>query len=294
MNLYLFSSHDGAVTYGVRTYLKELTNALEGADIKICIVYLHTARLEFSIEKIQEVEHLYIPEACNQSTFSGSVQKLEDYCRNVAYFLRLHIKDTKDLVFHFNFNHYQFLAKELKKYFDCKTVATVHYLKWIFEFEGNLHKIRELKSKPANQRKSFEEVCFTTDEYENLLYKEVDRVIALSQDMKNYLCTENRIDPNKIIVIPNGLSDTNRVEKTGKHELRKKWRIAPKELLILFAGRLHKVKGLLFLIRAFHKVLAKKPNCRLIIAGSGQFKAYLQEAKDVCTKVTFTGLLERK
>ena len=35
-------------------------------------------------------------------------------------------------------------------------------------------------------------------------------------------------------------------------------------------------------------------NCRLIMAGSGNYDICFQEAKDICTKITFTGLLNKK
>ena len=301
MNLYLFNATDSAAIYGIGSYLKELTKALEGAAITIHIVHLHSIRPDFEIIKTGQVENWYVPEARNQNTFSGSIQKLEDYYRNVIYLLRLHIKETKDLVFHFNYNQSQFLAKELKKFFDCKTVATVHFMKWALVFHGNLSRLHALKLKPENQRNSFEQILYTTDEYENLLYQEVDRVIALSGYMKSFLCSEYRLDPNKIVVIPNGLSAIGNGELTVDNDggmdriaLRRKWRLSEKECLILFAGRLHAVKGLLFLIRAFRKVLEKIPDCRLMIAGNGDYDTYLQEAKEICTKITFTGLLEKE
>jgi glycosyltransferase involved in cell wall biosynthesis len=40
-------------------------------------------------------------------------------------------------------------------------------------------------------------------------------------------------------------------------------------------------------------VLKTKTDCRLIIAGSGNYDTCLQEAKDSCTKITFTGLLAK-
>ena len=82
-------------------------------------------------------------------------------------------------------------------------------------------------------------------------------------------------------------------EQLIKSALRQKWRIDKKELLILFAGRLHPVKGLTFLIRAFQKVLETLPDCRLMIAGSGNYDMYLREAKTVCTKIAFTGQLDK-
>ena len=122
----------------------------------------------------------------------------------------------------------------------------------------------------------------------------VDRVITLSQYKKSLLCNEYHIDPGKISVIPNGLADTKLLLKNSIAELRTKWFLSVHESMILFAGRLHPVKGLSYLIGAFRKVLKTMPECRLIIAGSGHYDNYIREAKDICTKVTFTGLLEKK
>ena len=112
--------------------------------------------------------------------------------------------------------------------------------------------------------------------------------------MKNFLCSEYQLDAEKISIIPNGLSDALPVPANDKDSLRRKWRMNTREPLLLFVGRLHPVKGLRFLISAFRKVLDTFPDCRLIIAGNGDYDTYLQEAKDICSKVSFTGLLEKK
>ena len=294
MNLYLFNDNDSAARYGIGTYLIELTHVLEGTDIHVHIVHLHSDRLEFEIVKTNGIENWFIPEVHNQNTFDGPIQKVEYYYRNVIYLLQLNIKDTKDLLFHFNYNQCYALAKGSKKVFDCKTVTTIHFMKWAFELQGNLQKLHALKSKPEDKMSPFEQLLYTTDEYECALYREVDRVIALSHHAKNLLCNEYQIDPDKISVIPNGLTDANPVWNSTVASLRAKWLLSGKESLILFAGRLNPVKGLSFLIGAFRKVLEAVPNCRLIIAGSGHYDNCIQETKGICTKVTFAGLLEKK
>ena len=294
MNLYLFNDNDSAAIYGIGTYLKELTHALEDNAINIHIVHLRSARPKFEIEKTNRIENWYIPEAHNHNTFAGSIQKVEDYYLNVIYLLRLYIKDTKDLIFHFNYNQSQALAKGLKEVFDCKAVVTVHYVKWMLELHGNLFRLHTIQSKQENQKTSFEQLLYTTDEYERALFREIDQVIALSQNMRDTLEAEYQIDPNKISVIPNGIEDMCSALVTDKDSLRRKWRIPDRECIILFVGRLHSVKGLLFLIKAFRELLEKIPDCRLMIAGSGNYDIYLQEAKDTGTKITFTGLLGKQ
>jgi len=74
--------------------------------------------------------------------------------------------------------------------------------------------------------------------------------------------TFHQLDPVKITVIPNRLEDMNAGKEPSKEALRKKWRIADTERVILFAGRLHPIKGLKYLIRAFHKVLDRMPESR--------------------------------
>ena len=293
MNLYLFNANVSAARYGIGTYLKELTLAMEGADVHLHIVHLHSSHRKFEIEKTNHVENWYVPEVQNHNTYFGSVQNLEDYCRNVIYLLRLHIRDTKDLVFHFNFSQYPFLAKELKAIFNCKTVNTVHYTKWALKLHGNLSQLHAIKKKSENQRSSFEQLLYSIDEYEGLFYKEVDRIIVLSQYAQSHLCSEYRINLDKITVIPNGPEDASPLMETDRDVLRRKWLISGKESVILFTGRLQSVKGLPFLIKSFRKVLEKIPDCRLMIVGNGEFDIYMKECEDVWTHVTWTGLLSK-
>ena len=293
MNLYLFNDNDIAATYGIGTYLNELIHALKESTICVHVVHLHSVRPEFEIVKTDEIENWYIPEVRNHNTFDGNIQKIEEYYQNVIFLLRINIKDTADLIFHFNFNQCYALAKGLKKVFDCKTVSTIHFMKWTLELQGNMQKFHALNFKAKSERSTFEELLYTTNEYESFLYHEVDRVIALSQYMKDLLCSEYQLNPHKIFVIPNGLEDLVYRLEFDKIALRRKWHLTENEFLILFVGRLHEMKGLTFLIDAFQKVIDKIPDSRLIIVGSGDFKSYLQASKNICAKVSFTGLMEK-
>jgi len=294
LNLYLFNDNDSAAVYGIGTYLHELTHALKGTSIIVRIVHLRSVRAKFEIVKTDHFENWYIPEVRYENTSVDAIQEIEDYFHNVVYILRLYIKDTKDLIFQFNYVNCQLLAKELKAAFDCKTVVIVHYTKWHLELQGNLQRLHSIKEKSEKHRNSFEQIMYTVDEYEGALYKEVDRVVALSQHMKNILEDKYQLDQGKISVISNGLKDITSNKVNDREVLRRKWCISDNEFVILFVGRLHSVKGLIFLIRAFRKLLEEFPDCRLIIAGNGNYDEYLQEAKDICMKLSFTGLLEKK
>lgn len=294
MNLFLFNDNDRAVVYGIGTYLRELTHALENSTINIHIVHLYANCRKFEIIETNQVKNWYIPEVHYDNTYMDGLQKIENYYRNVVYLLRVHIKDTHNLIFHFNFNQCQILAKELKSVFDCKTVSVIHYIKWQLEMHGNLSRLKILKSKSETDRSSDEQMTNFVYLYEKALFHDVDKVIALSQYMRHILEKEYKLNPDKISVIPNGLNETNQIQENKKRELRKKWRIPEDEFIMLFVGRLDPVKGLIYLIEAYRTVLENYPDCRLIIAGNGSYDTYLREAIDVCTKVTFTGLLTKE
>ena len=213
MNLYLFNDADSAAVYGIGTYIRELTYALDASDINLHIVHLHSVRLRFEIEKKNDIEYWYIPEVRYDNSSINAIQEIEDYYKNVIYLFQLYIKDRKNLIFQFNYNNCYSLARDLKSIFHCKTVAVIHYTKWQLQLHGNRLRIRSIKAKSDNQRDSFEQMMYTSYEYENALFREVNRVIALSQHMRDTLISEYQLDPNKISVIPNGVNMDN--DKTG-------------------------------------------------------------------------------
>jgi glycosyltransferase involved in cell wall biosynthesis len=109
--------------------------------------------------------------------------------------------------------------------------------------------------------------------------------------MREILCRDYGLDAARISVIPNGLEDHG--ELSDRNILRKKWNIPHREKIILFAGRMDEIKGLSFLIKAFRRVLSIYPQCRLVLAGSGDFRKYMQDSQDICAKIVYTGLLEK-
>jgi glycosyltransferase involved in cell wall biosynthesis len=109
--------------------------------------------------------------------------------------------------------------------------------------------------------------------------------------MKDILCEEYKLKHKNISVVPNGLRDT--YEPVNIRKIKHNKYFTDKEKIILFAGRLDDVKGLKHLISAFREVLKSYRSCRLVIAGNGSYDLYMKETKDICTKITYTGLLEK-
>jgi len=284
INLYIFNESSHAAVYGIGTYIQELTAALEGSKINVCIIHLRSDKSEKEPEETDNIQHWYIPSPINQNTSLDWNRQSELYYRNVVYLLQLQIKDTNRLVFHLNYNQSSNLAEGLKMAFECKVITAIHYLNWCFSLQGNVSRFRNmLDNNNEQEMESFLD--------EKKLFEIVDRVICLSSFTKEILLKDYRITPDKVSVIYNGLTDSNRRYK--KHQLRKQYRFPTKSLVVLFAGRLDESKGLQYLLPAFRKVLETIPSCRLLMAGNGAFDIYMKECEDIWMHVTWTGLIDK-
>jgi len=121
------------------------------------------------------------------------------------------------------------------------------------------------------------------------------RFIAVSNnEVTQY--KEMGIESEKLIVIPNGIEVVSENEKKQeKGYFRKKYRISD-DFLILYLGRIHKIKGIDFLIQAFKKLTNKISNIHLVIIGpdDGYYNNMIEIIKNnkLEDKITLVGFLD--
>ena len=290
VNLYIFNETSRSAVYGVGTYIRELTSALKDSEINVCVVHLLSEKPNIGPSETDSIRHWCIPLPINLLTSFDSSRQYELYYRNIVYLLRLQIKNTENLVFHLNYNQSGKLAEELKIAFDCRIVSVAHYSEWGFIVYDNLARLRSILNEEHSD--DFSKNVKKLFELEKSLYSKADHVVCLSNYMNQILRQDYVIDSERISVIPNGLNDMA-MNQSDKILLCKKWQILPKEKVILFAGRLDEIKGLSFLIKAFRDILLVYSQSRLVIAGEGGFSKYTKESQDICTKITYTGLLDK-
>lgn len=291
INLYIFNESSRAAVFGIGTYIRELARALQKMEnISVSIIYLHSDKKDFELEETDGIKHWHFP-ASSQKSGNYNPRSRENFYGNIIYILRQYIETDNKLIFHLNFNHCGYFAEKLKEVFDCQVITVIHYSDWGFNIFGNMKQLNAMLTheQPDDSTKQLQESV----KNEALYYQKTDRVVSLSEYMKDILISHYKIEPEKISVIPNGLFDM--VDHREKLRiLKEKWMLGRKEKIIVFAGRIDKIKGISFLIQSFRNVLQQFPNCRLIIAGNGDYNIYMKEAKDICTKITFTGLLEKQ
>lgn len=126
------------------------------------------------------------------------------------------------------------------------------------------------------------------------ILRDASKVIALTRtEAEQYM--KMGVDKDKIEIIPNGidLSEYENLPKRG--EFRKKYSIGDDEKIILYLGRIHKIKGIDLLVKAFADLIKELDDIRLVIVGPDDgfllmLKRQIEDLK-ISDKILFTGPL---
>src|SRR5688500_3153458 len=105
-------------------------------------------------------------------------------------------------------------------------------------------------------------------------YLAMDRLVAVSAEVRSELQTQLLVNPSRITVIPNGI-DIAEVERLGREPLAHRWFYAGEPPVIVASGRLTHQKGFDVLFRAFALARVSRP-MRLIVLGKGPEQSQLQ------------------
>ncbi len=293
MNLYIFSENTYGSIYGIGTYVRELVCALSGRLSSITVIHLYNEGEHIMMKDKQGIRYWDFPAPIVAYRAMDNKDLRRLYFRNIAYLLRLHIRERKDIVFHLNYHHNMDLVNELRSSFDCRIIAVAHYSEWGFSIFDNPIRLRcLLNSKVLDE---FSEGVLKQFEEERMDYEKADYLICLSHYMAILVNNIYGIDMDRIIVIPNGLTDSKQTVNLDPISLRRKWHLEKNEKIILFVGRIDEVKGIYFLIESFRKVLESFHDCRLILVGSGQYdELVFRCAGFTSTRIILTGLIERQ
>ena len=154
--------------------------------------------------------------------------------------------------------------------------ATIYGIPYIHQAHGSLSRTQK------KGRKLLYDVMFG---YRVL--RDASSVIALSEVEANEYKMMG-VSENKINVIPNGIESSEYEDLPPEGTFKKKYGIEDGRKIVLYLGRIHRTKGIDFLIKAYAYLL-KDPmyeNASLVVAGPDD--GYLQEAKHLAVSLGIT------
>ncbi|MDR2969559.1 MAG: TIGR04157 family glycosyltransferase [Tannerellaceae bacterium] len=285
----IFNNSSKASAYGIGTYLREYTVCLVNLGFRVNLIHLENTIGDVSIREVDGIRTIVIPFL--------DFQKIHSYNRIVCHLLRFHIEDSPDLFFHFNYTYHSSLLDGVKKYYPLsKSVFTVHYLNWSYELNGNISLFRKIIEQRTDKDISgkYRNVLEKYNE-EKDMFEKSDAIVCLSEDTRDLLAKEYSISSQKLHLVRNGLDDKSvDISPAEKEILRKEFHVRENEKILLFVGRVDKIKGVFPLISCFDRVIEEFPDCRLVIVGDGDMSMAIRHCKEVWTKITFTGILDRE
>jgi glycosyltransferase involved in cell wall biosynthesis len=115
-----------------------------------------------------------------------------------------------------------------------------------------------------------------------------DKVICVSNFTRNIVLSRYSIPPEKVTVVYNAVEPSEQVPQGAARP------ISRDERIVLFLGRITMQKGPEYFLAAAKKVLAKMPDVRFVMAGSGdKIRGTIELAAEmgIGSKVAFTGFL---
>lgn len=122
------------------------------------------------------------------------------------------------------------------------------------------------------------------------LYPLADRIVAISEGVREYIVRELRLPGQKIALIYNPV-DIQRIQQLSQEHVGDPWLCDRDKHVVLWVGRIAAIKGLQYLMGAFEKVL-KRIDARLIIVGEGSEQSAIENLavqKGLKEKVRFAG-----
>ena len=102
MKSYVINECCRGSVYGIGTYVRELTTILKSNHIDVYVINLNSEKTQIGYEEIENIHYIHIPAPLQWSIENS--EQWDCYHRNVVFWLKLHIEDKKNLIFHLNNN----------------------------------------------------------------------------------------------------------------------------------------------------------------------------------------------
>ena len=106
--------------------------------------------------------------------------------------------------------------------------------------------------------------------FARLLSERCDRIVCVSQGVRDHHAAKSGLPLSRYVVIPNGVDvDAFARNESQRKKLRRQWDVREGEILLGFVGRLHADKGADVLLEAMAILRERGSSVQLVVAGQG-------------------------
>ena len=187
-----------------------------------------------------------------------------------------------------------FVLRRLRRVIQARGIELLHthlqeadfYGFWLKRLNPRLHWISTRHNTDAFRTRAFWRAINAS------ISRRTERVIAVSDAVRDFVASHERIPPAKLVVVRNGIDLSRFAERPSRDEARATLALPSGDFVVGIVGRLSPQKGHRFLFEAAATLMAEIPNLRLLVVGEGQLKGRLQRlarALGIAARVSFVG-----
>lgn len=291
MKIFYIQTNSEAFSFGVGTYLKNLTSGMTDKNVEVCLIKINRTPCAPSYKKIKKANFVEIEINIQDNSINQRQLLNEDHTRTLFGLIAEELSYEGKIVFHLN-TIFDYWIVEIAKEYEFYVVYTQHVNLWQIFYEGDYKKFmtdwhrREDPSLDENVKTNLRSI-----EYDQKILEKSDQVILLNTETTQFTSSFYKLSPNKISLINNGLSE---FKKHKKELVKQDLGFHEDDFVLTFVGRMTEQKGLNVLIEAFHKFSKENQRAKLVVVGKGDFERYLELAFKSSGRIVFTGFLQKE
>lgn len=292
--MFVFAEDGTGACYGVGTYIRQLTRCFDREEWDVLVVTLHKLYRARQFRMENGIAYYEFPDDTWDDPDESFPAKAIRYYKGVFYYLASRLDENKKVYCHFNFSGHRQLAELFKAQLHAFIAFTLHYTQWSFDLLGDTNWLKRIMQSPTGNKEK--NLLANFEEERSFMADCCDRIIAIAHHSHRMLAELYGIAPEKNVYIPNALQTLGRIyTEEERAALRRKYGFRPHEKLLIFAGRLDLVKGIVELATAFGQLVAEgHADVRLIVAGSGNFSRCMEAAAPYWSGIVFTGFIPQE
>jgi glycosyltransferase involved in cell wall biosynthesis len=157
---------------------------------------------------------------------------------------------------------------------------------WLKKLNPRLHWVSTRHNTDAFRKMAFWRAVNTS------ISHRTERVIAVSDAVRDFVASLEHIPPAKLVVVRNGIDLSRFAQRPSRAEARASLKLPAADFVVGIVGRLSPQKGHHFLFQAAATLVGEIPNLRLLVVGEGQLKGRLQRLArtlGIAERVSFVG-----
>ena len=242
-----------ATTGGTRHHLLDLVSALDKEQFAVSVICSDLRDKTFRSDI----------EAMRSDGIDVTVIQMVRHIsplRDLSAFLRIlrHMKRGNFSVVHTHSSKAGFLGRIAAK---CAGIPVVIHTPHVLPFEMDTGAVRKA-------------MYFLL---ERIAARCADRIVCVSPSQKELAVRKGLADPDRLVVIENGIRASDYVHGTDRRRARAELGIEGEGLTVGLIGRFTRQKGQRYLLDAARQVLDKAPATRFVLVGDGETKVGLQK-----------------